>query len=286
MSLNASSELRPLPPPRASLWPATIQFTLVLMVIIGLAGLAAILFVIGIVTQFQSTSLGSESIPMLSLALGLALDAVLLVPAGLFPLFQILGKRAPAFLGQTARWLNRLAPFIILLWPVLLLMGQWVVSQAALAWVLLPPLNVLVTAIPVLWLVCMGRRGLATGSQSRDWGIFGFGLVVSPLLISAIEIGIFIVIAVLGIVWIASNPNAALEINRLASRLMASQGDPEVLARIIRPYLARPWVAFTGLALIAGLTPLIEELLKPLVLWGFIRRKLTPVDGFIGGMLC
>jgi hypothetical protein len=286
MSLSANPELRPLPQPRPSLWPATIQLVLVLLAITGLGGLAAGLLSIGTVTQLRSAGLGSESIPMLSLALGLALDAVLLLPAGLFPLLQILGRPAPFFFKQAARWFDRWTPFVILLWPVVLLIGQWVVNQAAVAWVLLPPINILVTAIPVLWLVSIGRRGLAIGSNSRAWGIFGFGLVVSPLLIGSIEIVIFLGIAVLGIIWVASNPNAALEINRLAQRLMLSQGDPETLVRILRPFLARPWVAFTGLTLIAGLTPLIEELLKPLVLWGFARRTLTPVDGFIGGMLC
>jgi len=34
------------------------------------------------------------------------------------------------------------------------------------------------------------------------------------------------------------------------------------------------------------LIPLLEELLKPLAIWILVWRKLTPVEGFVAGLIC
>jgi hypothetical protein len=86
-------------------------------------------------------------------------------------------------------------------------------------------------------------------------------------------------------VWAASRPDIADELNRLVQRLLLSSGTPETLLRQLRPYLLRPGVLYLILAIISGITPLIEEALKPVGLWLLARRRLTPAEGFVGGLL-
>jgi RsiW-degrading membrane proteinase PrsW (M82 family) len=36
----------------------------------------------------------------------------------------------------------------------------------------------------------------------------------------------------------------------------------------------------------AGVVPVIEEIIKPLALWSLAGRKISPQEGFVGGLLC
>jgi hypothetical protein len=64
-----------------------------------------------------------------------------------------------------------------------------------------------------------------------------------------------------------------------------SNGDTETITRSLRPIISRPEVIFAGLALMSGLIPLIEELLKPLPAWLLGKRLKTPAEGFVAGLL-
>ena len=44
------------------------------------------------------------------------------------------------------------------------------------------------------------------------------------------------------------------------------------------------WI-FGALAVLSGIIPLIEEILKPLALWGLAGRDLTDQEGFVAGLL-
>ncbi len=61
--------------------------------------------------------------------------------------------------------------------------------------------------------------------------------------------------------------------------------NPEVLDRILTPYLQKPGVITGALLMVSGVIPFIEEIFKPLALWFLIPRKLTPREGFALGMV-
>jgi RsiW-degrading membrane proteinase PrsW (M82 family) len=61
--------------------------------------------------------------------------------------------------------------------------------------------------------------------------------------------------------------------------------DPHLLLRSLAPYLARPAVIYIALVYIAGIVPLIEEVLKPLGVWLLVGRALSPAAGFAAGAL-
>jgi hypothetical protein len=60
----------------------------------------------------------------------------------------------------------------------------------------------------------------------------------------------------------------------------------QLIVSQFEPLLQTPVVITAALVAFALVIPMAEELLKPLVLWFFIKRKWTPTEGFIAGMLC
>ncbi len=42
---------------------------------------------------------------------------------------------------------------------------------------------------------------------------------------------------------------------------------------------------FGVLAVISGIVPLIEEILKPIALWSLVGKDLTDQEGFVAGLL-
>jgi RsiW-degrading membrane proteinase PrsW (M82 family) len=62
-----------------------------------------------------------------------------------------------------------------------------------------------------------------------------------------------------------------------------SPGEVEIPRLWAEEFLTRPGMVATILIYIAGLIPLVEELLKPMVLWFVLHRKPDPKDGFLIG---
>lgn len=206
------------------------------------------------------------------------LMAGLAVPSIVYSI-QGLGGRSPA-LPEVRSF--RLVSILILVWPLVLLLGNLVAGQPQLAWIFLPPLQLLAVGIPVWWLVEITRHRLPVKSRQRGWGLVNFSIFVTMPVLMVVEILMMLVVFVFLGVWISSQP----ELVRLAQRLVNAPADADAVLEIARPYLHNPLLIFGALALVSGLVPLIEELLKPLALWMLAGRNLTPAEGFVAGGLC
>jgi hypothetical protein len=171
--------------------------------------------------------------------------------------------------------------------PVLIVIGYFVSGNAVLATILLPFLQLAVVAFPLLWMLVTGRRNLSSGSSQHDWGIFSFSVTVTMPLIIVIETALIIgiIVGVL-VIFAVMSPEILQQFSSTMERLMNASVDRETVLRILRPYLAQPAVIYFLIAITAGMIPLLEELFKPLALWCFAGRPLTPRDGFVGGMIC
>jgi hypothetical protein len=182
---------------------------------------------------------------------------------------------------------------LVVVWLVSLLAGQWVIERTDLEGLLLPPLFLLAAGLPVAGLVWLGTRGLqAISTQGlpqqalqRQWGIFSTSLISGPGLAFLLEIVVIFLVVAAVIAVVASSPQAAETLQRTMQRLVNVQDNPEAIARILRPYLSRPSVIFLVVGFVSGLVPLLEELVKPLVVWLFARR-MQPGEGFAAGVLC
>ncbi|TLN07420.1 PrsW family intramembrane metalloprotease, partial [bacterium] len=118
----------------------------------------------------------------------------------------------------------------------------------------------------------------------RGWGVASFGLVISPTLIVLLQFMVLLAGVVAAGVWLAGQPDLLAELQSL-TQSFSMNSDPNRVLELLRPYIEQPAVLAAGLLFVAGLVPLIEELLKPLGVWFLAGRWLTPASGFSAGVV-
>ena len=240
-------------------------------------------FVFGI---FSIIADGVESVgafSMMALSWNAGLLFLLLIPMLVNVILVLLRKDA---LSWPARLHFKISTAALLLWPLLFWAGTLVTQQAQLAWALLPPLQTLLIFIPLWWLVETGLHFLKMKHTHTEWSVVGVSMLVTPPLMIIIEVLVF-GLAFVGIfIWAATQPEIMAGLQQFGLRIAnAPVDDPEVLERILMPYLEKPGVITGALIMVSGVIPLIEEIFKPLALWFLIPRKLTPREGFALGMV-
>lgn len=216
------------------------------------------------------------------------LSALLLVPSLWLSINQLRGKPAPAWLDGHQPWIKWLMLASILIWPVVIMLGWLISGKPGLAVFILGPVNILVAMIPVVWAYFLAQRKLAAGSMVRKWRIFGFSLTITPVLIVITEaivlilagLLVLLLITVLGSIFPAFEQILADLADQLAYMQAKGFSQDE-----INTILSQPLVIFGVLAVISGIVPLIEELLKPIALWGLVGRDLSDQEGFVAGLL-
>ena len=104
-------------------------------------------------------------------------------------------------------------------------------------------------------------------------------IVIEMILVGIIIAGIFAYMYLI-------SPDVLQQFSRSLERLASSNLDQETTLRILRPYLQEPIAIYSLIAITAGAIPLLEELLKPMALWFFAGKRLSPREGFVGGMIC
>ncbi len=179
----------------------------------------------------------------------------------------------------------KLASFGLIIWVLALAAGSWVAGQP-FAWLALPPLQVLVVVLPLWWLVEVGRRGIHAGSQQRTWSLLGVTVAVSVPLTLLVEILIFGFLLAMVSIYLLGRPDLARQLRDLVQQLQLYGPDPQVLERALLPFQNQPWLRGGLLISMAGIVPLVEELIKPLALWGLARWRLRPAEGFVAGLTC
>jgi len=243
---------------------------------------AGLLLVVGLAALFSETLDPESSTTILSAAWVSGLLAALALPSLIYSFRRTQGEiPQPSQAGRL-----RLATFMLLVWPLALALGDLIASQGTLTWLLLPPLHLLVIGLPIWWIVELARWRLPAESRQRKWGAINFSLFITTPVVIVVELIVFVVLLVLFAVWASSRPDIVTQFEILAQRILTSQPNPESILRVVRPYFKNPLVITSILALLAGLVPLIEEMLKPLALFALANRRLTPAGGFIAGALC
>jgi len=227
----------------------------------------------------------SEILPFFNAALAATLISGLLIPPIYYAVRNLSGCR-PEISPPQGKPRSKFLVFLFALWVLSLLLGETLIRLGGWLQLGIPPLLVLVVGLPPLVIIQIGQHGMPAGSPRREWGAISFGLVITPAVVVLIEIVAITTILVLALALLASQPEIMERLNISAQRLINSEMNPEVVQRVIRPYLQQPGVLFAILAIGAGLVPVIEELLKPLALWLLIRRLKSPQEGFRVGILC
>lgn len=224
-----------------------------------------------------------EVFAIFSLAWSALAVSVLLLPSLALAVMRLMNReRRWPCLKNSMRW----SSLMMLAWPLLLLLGHFLTQMEEWGALFAPPVQVAAVVIPLWWLFELGRRGLSGAHAQRNWGVMSASLVVTPAVIILIELVFLLALGVGAALWLTTQPELLEDLNRTAQRLMSVQLDAETALRILRPYLQQPLVLYAGFAIVSGVIPLLEELLKPLALWGLASRRFTPADGFVTGMIC
>ena len=175
---------------------------------------------------------------------------------------------------------------MITLLPLSLAVGSLATKNEWLSWLVLPPLNLLATGLPVLWLALLGIRKLPGGSAQRRWGLLTCGLAYTTPVILLAEILLIVVGGVLVLAWLSTQPEQYNKLLELFQQLRSMTTlDQEAFLRLVEPYFNQPFV-MVGLVVTAALIiPLIEEMLKPLGVWLLAWKKLSPAQGWVAGVI-
>jgi hypothetical protein len=225
---------------------------------------------------------GTEPLTVLMMAAGLAAAGMLLLPSAGYALWRLLGREVK----DRQPLLRGLRPtLLIFAFPLVLLLGYWVIDFPALSWLVIPSLHVVAIGLPVLWVLYLGVRDLPLGSPQRKWGVFGSGLALGPMVIIIFEGLALVAFAILAGILIAGQADLLQELNDLAEWMRNVEPTPEMLLDRIGPYLTRPGVISAVLVFGALIVPLIEEALKPIGVWLLAGRTLGPAAGFAAGAL-
>lgn len=232
----------------------------------------------------------SESTPIGLLFWTSILGGLLLIPLVLLSIYQLSGKPAPGWLSLQKPALSKALRWVILAWPVVVVVGWLVARQENAAMIFLGPINLLVAGIPILWIFQAVQRGLPGGSHLRKWRIFGFSIAILPIIVILVELLALLVLGVMGIIWLGlrifADPLIEQQIIHLTDQITLHSNDIDALIGVVRPYLLQPSVIFWVLAIFGGIIPIIEEVIKPLAVWALAGRRITPQEGFVGGLLC
>lgn len=231
----------------------------------------------------RSTNL-AEAVPLFSMAWISLLVGLLAVPSVIFSIQRLRSNGKPFRLSGVNGL--RLSSMTLLLWPLVLFLGSVIARQNRLAWLLLPPLQLLAIGLPIFLFIEIARHRLPAGSFQRGWGLINFSVFITTPALMIVEVVVLVVLVIVFAVWANTQPVLLNQLQAMAQRLITSQGNPENILPLLAPWLRNPLVIFGSLALIAGLIPMIEELLKPLAVWALANHQLTPAEGFASGALC
>ena len=146
-------------------------------------------------------------------------------------------------------------------------------------------INILFVGIPAWWIVELGRQGLPQVTRQKQWGLINFGMFVTMPVVILAEIILLGAGVALLIGWLGQQPEFAPLLDQVKNLLILNPQRMDLLAYQLEPLLASPVVIGSILLAFSLLVPMVEELLKPLALWIFIKRRWSPAEGFIAGML-
>lgn len=242
---------------------------------------AGLLFTGGSFGLASTTIPGVQAVTVFNLAWAVLLVGFLSLPAVVFSLLEIRGK--------PIRWQPKLKYFYLasaglLVWGLLVFLFK-PAESSSIAWLLLPPLVLAVTLLPLWWYIEIGRRRLSLTSPAQGWGVISFSLMVTVPIILLLELVVLGVALLIAGVYISSQPEFASQLANLQRMLANENVDPQVLVDMFNGFAQRPGVIFGLLVVAAGVVPLIEELFKPLAVWLLAGDRLTPAQGFYAGML-
>ncbi len=267
-------------------WPSIIQLVfsgLAALLLWGVAGVAALS---GFAQFFTNGTSRTVSIDPFMVAGSLAFAGALVVPSAWYAWRYLAHPEIEPVSRPERRYYGLILTVVVLVVVGgALLLGNWAVQNDRIAWFVLPPLNVIATGLPALWVIYFGTRGLLPNIPRFKWGVFASGLILGPVIILILELLLLLVVGITAVLWITLNPSLSSQLKDLTIPLQNGVPDTQVIINRLLPLLLNPVIIFLGFATISVLVPIIEESLKPLGVWFLSGSKITPAQGFGFGVI-
>ena len=254
--------------------------------LIGLAfylGLAGIILISGVRTgRLLNQAEARLSGPISSVACGLGFCGLAMLPAAFFSLQRMRGKPIRPFQTRPIK-----------VWQGIALGAGWIGA------VLLSDFlyqNFIVGLAGRRSFLCYfhrftaGPAGLDRTGRHSTWiakpilGKPGYRDDVGPFLASLLELFVYLGVLLVLLFVLAFNPNWLATIQQLISQLQGVTSIEEVM-QILAPYLVNPFILVSLFLVLGVFTPLIEETVKPAVVWLLAKRLQSPAQGFALGVI-
>ena len=251
--------------------------------ILGLLIRSAYLTITGF-SSFDPDSGSSQAASLLSV-LGMLFCAGLLLPVLVYTVKRLKGQEIllltipPVKVWQVA--------VLFATWVLVVVIGTVLARLFVYGWAGAALLFLLGISLPILSMVWISTGGLPGGSRQRLWSVFGFGMLGATVLAMLLEFMVIGMAAlVIGVVVVA-HPELRSVIDQIKTLVTnASTGNMEALLTVLAPYISNPLVILSILVFAAVLAPLIEEAIKPAVIWFLGKHLGSPAEGFGLGALC
>ena len=259
----------------------------IVQVVISSLGFLSSLFGGGLLLVFgffgglldQATS--DEAGLMLVIGWTSLLIAVAFLLAFLSAVFHLQGKVMPALSASTQRIIQSA---LFVLW-IISILGVILISRYQALNLLTSLLVIPLVLAPILFFLWIGARGLSLGNQPRAWGAVAFNFsIMMPVVLTA-ELILFFFIFIIIVVWLTGQPELLSQLMNFGEQFSTGAMDPLEVEQLLTDLFGRPVFLNGSILLIAVLVPLIEEFFKPMAMWFLAGKRLTPSQGFVGGLI-
>lgn len=212
---------------------------------------------------------------------------ILLVPFTVIK-FKSVAVSAPtkSVIDQSpANRIRTILAVIFFLWVALLLGGYFLINNGQLAILVMPVLAIMGILLPIGAFIFITWRKVGPLEISRSWGVLSTGMTLSPLLGFILEFGLLVLLFAFIMIILMQDSSLLNDLEITATRLASGQDNPQIINHMLVSFLDRPINRFLVYSIIAGLIPIIEEIVKQIPIWLLAWRKLSPRAGLLIGAL-
>jgi hypothetical protein len=187
--------------------------------------------------------------------------------------------------GRAAKVSRSISPLFFILglgFPFALGLGEISRQFDLLSFIIEPLAHVIAAVIPMLFMSLLVVRQLPLIPWRRIWGSFTGGLWLSPMIALVVELLAAIPLLLLLFTYVFNEINPRELIEPFAS---GAPLDESAIRAQLEMLFSQPLLIVTAILFVSVLVPLIEELIKTVALWPMLRRGMSPLYAFTGGVI-
>jgi hypothetical protein len=251
-----------------------------------IAALGGLMGLFSLVNLGQNDGINNQLFTALNLTMMMITVSALMVPGWLVALRRLFNKQPSPQVQDQSNNRSMLLPNIALGATAVGLVVSYLLLQTfdGAQW-LLPFLQIPAVIVPLFWIYRFTTRRYTPKKPRRNWFFLGLNLTLQPVLAFTIELLLLMVMALLVILWLTLNP-ALFETFLAQFEMLTDMNLPmEQAEDLIASYLEKPLIFWLVQFFVALLVPLVEEFVKPILIFRWIKRPLRAVDGFWLGLI-